>query len=321
MPNLPENWVELVTPGLANIFWNGVGETAMVHERPNIFNVVPSERAFEESLGIGSLSNEGWNVEATGRVQFDTIPKLWKPRFDHIEYAKGIQIAQTLFEDNLYSDSGLPATITDQPEILGRNAEIQRERSAAEVFNFAETSSGTTPSGFGVVGADGSALVATDHELSPGAASGSDQSNKWDLALSATNIGTIKSAARKWTDNAGNPLGVRLDTLLVPVELSDAADVATMSQLLPGTANNDINAQKGKLSGGTRVWDFLDDPDAWFLMDSTLQKRMLLWYERSPLTFVSDNPLTTLVGRWRGRMRYSRGFTHWAFIAGSDPTS
>ncbi len=315
MPNLPENWVELVTPGLNTIFENGVGETAAVHERANVFNVMPSQKAFEEHLGVGSLSNDGWNYKDTGRVQFDTIPKLWEPRFDHIEYAKGISIEKTLFEDNLYSNTGLPATITEQPAILGRNAEIQRENAAAEVFNLAKTGSGVTGSGFSLAGPDGSALVATDHELYPGAGSGDDQSNSFAYALTATNLGTIRAAARKWTDNAGNPLGVRLSELIVPVEQSDAAEVIAMSALKPGTANNDTNVSK---VSNMIVWDFLDDNNLWFYADPVLKSRLLLWYERRPLSFVSDSPLTQLVGRWRADMRYSRGFVHWAFLAGSE---
>lgn len=317
MPNIPENWMELLTPGLANIFWNGVGETAMVNERTNVFNVLPSERAFEESLGIGNLSNEGWNYEATGRVQFDTIPKLWTPKFTHIQFAKGIEIARSLIADNFYSEAGLPATITDQPDVLGRNAETQRELAAAEVFNYAEVSTGLTPSGFPVVGPDGSALIATDHERYPGAGSGMDQSNKYvGLDLTTAALGTMQSDARKWKDNAGNPLGVRLRQLLVSVDFSDKADVIRLSQLQPGTANNDTNLGPAKLSGGVIVWDYLDD-DRWFYMDPVLRQRLLIWYEREPLAFAGDAPLTRLVGRWRADMRYSRGFVHWAFVAGS----
>jgi hypothetical protein len=317
MPNLPENWIELVTPGLSSIFWNGVGETEERHERANIFNVIPSERAFEEHIGIGQLSNEGWNVSKTGSVQFDRIPKLWKPRFEHKTYAKGLEIEMDLFEDNLFSDSGLPATITEQPEMLGRNAEIQRESAAAEVFNYAKTA-GVTPSGFDTAGPDGSLLVASDHERYPGAGSGDDQSNSFALTLTATNIGTIHAAARKWKDNAGNPLRVRLDSLLVPVEQADSAEIVMRSERVPGTANNDANVFGARVSGGAVVWDYLTDADLWFYMDSVLKQRLLLWYERVGLEFASDAPLTQMVGRWRARMRYSRGFVHWAFVAGSD---
>jgi len=315
MPNLPQNWVELVTPGLGDIFDRGVGETAETHERENIFNVLPSERAFEEHLGVGSLSNEGWNYKDTGRVQFDTISKLWVPRFDHLPYAKGIEIEEELFEDNLYSDTGLPATITDQPAILGRNAEIQRENAAVEVFNLCKTGSGKTASGFSLAGPDGSALVASDHELYPDAAAADDQSNTFAYTLTAGNISLIRAAARKWTDNAGNPLGVRLSELIVPVDQADNAEVLMISNLKPGTANNDSNVAK---VSAMRVWDFLTDGDLWFYTDPVLRKRLLLWYERKKLNFKSDAPLTTLTGRWRAQMRYSRGYVHWSFIAGSD---
>jgi len=317
MPNLPENWIELVTPGLANIFWRGIGETAETHERTNVFHVAPSARAFEEMLGVGNLSNEGWNVGASGRVQFDTIPKLWKPEFHHEEFAKGIQIKKSLFEDNLYSDAGLPATITDQPAILARNAEVQRELAAVEVFNYADVSTGLTPSGFPIAGPDGSALLATDHELFPGAGSGDDQSNLYaNLPLDTAAIKTMRADARKWTDNAGNPMGVRLNQLLVSVEDSDAADIIRMSALQPGTANNDANTAKNYLGGGVVVWDYLES-DRYFYMDAMLRQRLLLWFERVGLEFAADAPLTTLVGRWRARMRYTRGYVHWAFTAGS----
>ena len=66
------------------------------------------------------------------------------------------------------------------------------------------------------------------------------------------------------------------------------------------------------------VWDFLTDANLWFYTDPVLRKRLLLWYERRPLGFDSDQPLSKLVGRWRADMRYSRGFVHWAWVAGSE---
>lgn len=318
MPNLAENWVDLVTPGLSNIFWRGVGETEVRHERANVYQVLNSEKAFEQHIGVGALSNEGWNITDTGRMQFDTIPKLWKPEFTHRKYGKGIEIEEDLFEDNLYSNTGLPATITEQPSILGENAEIQRESAAAEMFNYATVGTGTSPSGFNLAIMDGGALVTDDHELFPGAGSGDDQSNEYALALNVTNIGTIHAAGRKLTDNAGNPLRVRYDSLLVPVEQSDNADLVMQSSLRPGTANNDANVWAAKVRAGVTVWDYLTDGDMWFYLDSMLQKRLCLWYERKPLTFMSDAPLTRTVGRWACKMRYSRGVVHWAFVAGSS---
>ncbi len=243
------------------------------------------------------------------------IPKLWKPHFEHKLYAKGISIEETLFEDNLYSGTGLPATVTDQPAILGENAEIQRENAAVEVFNYGKVASGLSPAGFNLAGADGSALFATDHELYPGAASGSDQSNLAALALDATNLGTLHALGRKWLDNAGNPLGVRLTEVMTPVELADAAEVCLVSALRPGTANNDSNTSK---ISNMIVWDFLTDTNLWFYMDPKLRKRLLVWYERRKLRFMADSPLTTLTARWRADMRYSRGPVHWAFVMASE---
>lgn len=314
MPHIPENWAELLTPGLRMFFERTLDETVALHKRQRIFNVLPSQRAYEEAIGAGGLSNKGWNLKATGRVQYDRIRKLFPVEFRHIPYAKGIQIERELIEDNLYPGLGLPTSITETAGVLAENAEVWQELSAAEVFNSAATDSGTTLSGFSMTGPDGVGLSSTAHPDFPGASA--TQSNEFDLALDATNLKTIRTAGRRIHDDQGNPVRANWDIVVVPPELEDAAMVIRDSANQPGTANNDANTV-GRRIREIIEWDYLTDAARWYGMDDRLRARQLHWFNRNAMEFKGQESFDTLRGKWRCYHRFSRGWTGWQFMFSS----
>ena len=110
------------------------------------------------------------------------------------------------------------------------------------------------------------------------------------------------------------------NTLLVPPALESTAWVALNSLNLPGSPNNDANWLRAQ-TWRVIPWKYLSDTTNWFMIDSTLMKRSLYWFDRVPMEFSTDPTSDfNLMLKFRGYMRYSYGFTDWRWIYGHEVT-
>lgn len=309
MPDRASNWAELLTPQLTEAFYQGhSNDGRRASMIPTIFNTRTSQRAFEEHFGVGVVSSKGWRFE--GRVNYDDRAKGFAKRYTHVEFAKGLIIERRLVDDNLTDIK------FDEAHGLGDSAFRLREKGAASLFNGAFTDSGFNDDGMPYAGGDGVGLCSTVHPLS--AEDTATQSNEGTLALTADNLGATRLLHGKITDDTGDLMDVMSDTVLIPFELEDAAIRAGLSPLEPDTANNAVNPQEGRFR--YVVWHYLQNPRAWFSIDSARRARSLLWYDRIPLEFAPESDFDTLQSRWRAYMRYSYGSRDWAWIYGQNPS-
>lgn len=312
MPNRSAHWAELVGPQIIEAFFAGFTQdgrrASMI---PSIYTDRGSEHAFEEHLGIGVLSSQGWNFEDTGRVQYDEVTKGYKARFTHVEFAKGVITERKFYDDNRMQEK------FDEARALGDSAFRKREKGAASVFTNAFTDSGTNDDGMPIAGPDGVGLCSTAHPASQDNP-GSTQSNEGTLSLTEANLSTTRQLHMALTDTSGDIIDVMPDELLVPPELEDTAAKLLRSSLEPGSANNAINPQVGRFS--PKVWHYLTDANAWFTMDSSRRKQSLLWYDRIPLEFAAEGDFDTLQAKHRAYMRYSYGWRDYSWIYGQNPS-
>lgn len=307
-----ENWAELLTPGLRSIFHLRLQNRETLFKRSELFSSDTSVRAYEETLPIGEMNSEDWDFEDSGRVQYGEFEKGFKARWTHIEFAKGFTVRRKLVDDNLYPGAEIPKSLTQRVTKLADNAAIQRERAAVSLFNGAFTGTGLDQYGFPFVGPDGVALCGA-HPLSP--TNPATQSNTGVVPLTWDGVTDTKVTMQGFTDDKGEPVVVNPDTLLVPPELEDQAFRINNSELMPGSAENDVNMQKGRWKNV--VWPFLSSSTAWWMIDSTLRSEHLIWFERVPLEFDAVGDFDTLQMKWRAYMRYSRGFDEWRWIYGN----
>lgn len=315
MPITSGNWAELLTPQTTEAFVMGFTSNGRRESMiGSLFATPGSQRAFEEHLGAGQFSSD-WEFEATGRVPYDDKNKGFLTRFTHREYAKGFIVTRKMVDDNLF-----PEIMGDARE-LGDAAFRHREKSAASVFANAFSAATTEATldafGFPVVGGDLVALGSAAHPQSA-ADTGSTQNNEGTLALSRDNVGTTRVAMMNFTDDRGDILNVMPDQLLVPPELEDTAATITRSLMDPTSANNAVNPQAGRFS--TMVWHYLEDTNAWFMMDSARRQRDLIWYERIPLEFGREEDFDTFETKFRAYMRYSRRWRDWRWVYAQNPS-
>ena len=141
-------------------------------------------------------------------------------------------------------------------------------------------------------------------------------SNLGTSALSQTSLSAARLAMRDFVDDTLNLMNVMPDTLLVPPELEETAYVITQSDRKNGTADNDANFNKGRYK--IIVWDYLQDTNNWFLIDSRYAKMFLKWFNRVPVEFNKDKDFDTYISKWSTYSRYSYGFSDWSWIYGNQ---
>lgn len=300
-----EHFGSLLEPGLRKIFYETYDEIPTMASE--LFNVQTTGNPFERDQAIGTM---GDFPKFQGTVEYDRPYEGYSTLYEFPEFAKGFRIERKLYDDEMYG------IINKRPAGLAISASRRKEIDAAAVFNNAFSSSN--------VGGDGVALCADDHPSKAYVDSGGSEgvekrSNLGTAVLDHEALQKAKNAMRATLDDRGGKISVVADTLLVPVDLEETAWELIQSDKKVDTADNNPNIHFGKYR--LIVWDYLTNPDAWFLMDSRYTKMFLNWFDRVPLEFAMEEEFDTLVAKFRAYMRYECGWSDWIWIYGSNPNS
>jgi len=290
-----ENFGYLLDPGLRKIFVDEYGKPE--GHRESLFGIEKSSKAVEYDLGIGGT---GDLIEFDGTIAYDDFRQQYRTSYTHKEWVKGMKIERKLVDDDLYS------IINKRPAQLGVVAKRTMEKHASSVFNNA----------FGTsvfAGGDGLALCSSAHTW---VGVPTTVGNSGSTALSATAVEATRLLMRQFTDETGNILVSRADTLLVPPALEETAWEIVNASGKMDTADNNPNFNKGKYK--IIVWDYLSDSNNWFGIDSTMAKMYLKWFQRVPTEFNKDKDFDTYISKWSVYTRYSYGFSDWPWIYGHN---
>lgn len=274
-----------------------IWERDLVTESPldPLFNMANSNRAVERTQELG---NFGLVEEYNGAIEYDDPDLGTRKEFLHKEYAKGLKIPRKLLDDDDYAAIGR----------MTSNMALSFTRTMAyhksSVFNEAFATTYTV--------ADGKALCATTGR-STGKA---NTANAGTDALSAASVKATRKAMMSFTDKNGLKLLCVPDTLVVPIDLMDEAEVIVTSIQASGTQNNDANTLKNL---NIIVDPLLTDSNNWFLVDSGMARQHLWWWNRvSPEFSVHPASEHDLELRQRGYMRYSFGADDHTWIYGHN---
>lgn len=290
---------DLLTPGFREIFYEKFKQQEMVMD--SIFHINTSEKADEKD---SSVSGFGLAVQVAegAPIDYEDPVQGYDTTYSHVKYVKGFKITQEMYDDDLYN------IMNKRPAALGSAMRRTAENQAASVFNNAFSTS--------YLGADSDPLASTLHGRPDG---GSNQSNASATAvtLSETNLETGRIAMANQLDDKGQIIDVSADTLLVPLALEKTAHQIVDSTLRQGTADNDMNFNKGRFN--IKVWKFLTSTTAWFLLDSSNHE--LNWFWRKRPEFKQDELFDTEVAVYKSSMRLSKGWSDWRGVWGSQGTT
>lgn len=293
------SFAKALFPGVSD--WYGKAYNEWRTEFTDLFEMMPSRRAYEEHVGITSFGLARVKPEGQA-IQYDDESQAFITRFSHTVYALGFIITREIFEDDLYGvvgqrrAKGLAYSMRQTKEVVGAN-----------VYNRAFNSSFT--------GGDGVSMINAAH---PNFAGGT-QSNTLSVAadLSEASLEQACIDIQGWTNDRGLLIAAMPRSLHIPRQLMFEADRILNSPYRVGTANNDINSlyHMGKFPGGIKVNHYFTDEDAWFIRTDVGQS--VIGYDRRGREFNIDNDFDTENAKYKSTERYSFGWVDWRGIYGT----
>jgi len=289
------NFGYLLVPGLRKIFMDEFGQPGDVV--PQLFSFEKSSKAVEYDLGMGGM---GDLEEFNGTIPYGDFHMQYRVSYTHKEWVKGIKVERRLVDDDQYN------IINQRPRQLAVVAKRTREKHGASLFNNAFNTSI-------FAGGDTKALCATDHSWVGTTAT---WSNSGTDALSATALEATRILGMQLLDETNNLMDIMYDTLLVPPNLEETANVIMKSSLQPYTGDNNMNWNLNRYK--VIVWNRLSDSNNWYLIDSKYMKMFLKWFDRIPVEFNKDKDFDTYVAKYSTYQRYAFGFSDARWIYGMN---
>lgn len=262
-----------------------------------------SKDSFEKWSGIGEL---GDFTEFNGAVNYQTQAQGFDVTAEHRAFVNGYQVTRQMYDDDRHG-------IWERKSPALANAYMRtRQGHGARVFNFAFSNDT-----FFYQNTEGVALCSDAHLTNSGASTAEGFDNLTTSSFSATAVSSLRTQMRGFRGDVANKISVMPDKLVYPIELADRADEIIKSQKDPNSANNAYNPQGNGRWTGTD-WEYLNDTNNWFMLDSKNAKQWLVWFDRIPLDFGRAEEFDSFVAKWRAYCRYSYMWLNWRWIAGAE---
>lgn len=257
-----------------------------------------------------SLTPMGLYNAFTGTISYDGPDQGYSAQTTVKEFAKGVQVERLLVEFDQFD------IIESRFKLLARSARQTRQVDAAAFF----VNAFSVDTDFSFAHDEGVA-VCSDSHTSPrtGTSTTVGFDNLTTAALSPTALKSAYIQFRKFRDNVGQPIdGHEADVLLVPVDLRDRADEILQTMKGLDAADQNKNVLEGRYS--VADWIRLTDTNNWFLLNKSLMKENLYWFDKVPAEFARVEDFDTIQAKYRGYMVYGRGYADWRFILGASVT-
>lgn len=269
-----------------------------------IYRMMGSKKSIEQTSEIAGLGTFD-SITEGGNVRYDQSVPAFSKTYTHSQFGLGFKITKIMVDDDRF------AIIDKLASDLGRGAKETIEIAAASTFNNGFSSS--------YLGPDGKALFAVDHPL---VKTGGVQTNTLATAadLDITSIELALTDFRRMKDPSGKKIRVRPQQLIVPPELEFAAAEIMYAKERSDTANHTPNAFLNRDGmpnfNKMTVWDYLTDPDAWFI-SATPEDTELRFYWREKFNTVHDVDFDSRSIKTAGWYRMSYGWSSFYGVYGS----
>jgi hypothetical protein len=286
-------------PGVKSFFGKSYAEKHIIAEM--VFDKTSSDKAYEEYVEETGFGYAPKKPEGQG-VSYDTDKQGYVSRLTNVTFGLGFKVTREAIEDNQYD-----SVARKKAAKLARSMRQTREVVGANILNRAFDTN--------YVGGDASVLCTTSHATIDGT-----QSNTLAVQadFSEASAEDMLTSIRLAKDSRGLRIQARAVKLIVPPQLMFDAHRVLSSTNQSGTANNDINAMRdmGVFPGGVVVWDYLTDPDAWFVKTDIGDG--LILQERRGYEFKQDNDFDTQNACAMATERYAMGWADWRGIWGTQ---
>lgn len=266
---------------------------------PQVFNVRDSKRAYEETTeltGLGTFTQKGEGAP----IDYDKILAAGNKRFEHLTYAKGVQITKEAADDDI------DGAISDLMPQLGESARVSIETTIWNTINRGYAAS-TNP----VLTSDGVSLYNASHVLRGGGTA----SNLMTGDMSVAQLETALNMFDSMVNERGLPVEMSAEILVFGPAYRWLVHEMLKSDLRSDTANNASNAFK-EISLRPVQTKYLAGTDDWYLFTAPQKHRVLVYWREEP---VSDHTIDFDTGNLKTKMSYrlSTGAATWRGTVGS----
>jgi phage major head subunit gpT-like protein len=289
-------------PALEVLIWNRYNRFPEQYSR--IFQVKGSTRSIEQVTqvsGVGLFTQLG-ELEP---VHYDNPVQGFHRTFTHLRFGLGFRASSELVDDDKF---GLIQKMAIE---LGRSSKETIELDAVSDFNNGFNSSFPGP--------DGVCLFSASHQL---VKAGGVQNNTLAVAadLDVVSLQLALTDYRKMKDSSGKKVRVPVKRLVVAPDNEWQA-----SEILEGTdrsdtANRAVNTFRHRDAypsfNSWMVWEYLTNPDAWFLTADPSDTDLYFWFRKKPYT-VHDIDFDTQSSKTAMFYRESHGWGDFYGLYGS----
>lgn len=272
-----------------------------------------SKKYAEKQTSVTSLSNFAPTAEGADAPLDDMqegSPKL----IVHHAFQKRVDITKEMVDDGDW----------DAIKSRSKNMVLAYKRTRASLMSAALTSNGTTftfgGQTFDRTTHDTKELFATNHTSV--IASVPAQSNRFALPFGNDSTALIRLAniGRNFKNESGEVTGYNFNKIIIPgncYRLEELIRKIIASQLAPGTANNDINTQKGRWNLVVdNLWQVGAGEEPYILMSDEANDAYqgTVFYDRTPLDVQSETKIENRNLVSTGYARMSCGFNNWRHV-------
>ena len=232
------------------------------------------------------------------KIPFLTPTNGFKKQFFVTQYRSGVQVERAMPESEL---------IPVARRMIGglmTSMRRQKEYAMADIWN------NLTATG-DYLGADGVAIAATNHpypDSLKGTWSNLDAVAS-DLTYDAYNL--TRKALRKRKNAKGQVMGINPAQLIVGIDKEKEAKTVIGTELVPGSANNDMNIWQNTVN--IKVIDYITSLTQWTLKgDVSAEYCGFIWIEDQPASIIPTSGAdrsTDVIWGERGRCRFAVGAT------------
>lgn len=278
-----------------------------------LFQVKKSKKFGERTGGMTEFGNFAM-VDEGGVAEADELQEGFAKLITHFAFNKSFTVTREMIDDGRLDDA----------KIVAANYMKAYKRSKLEFATKCLVTEGATflygARSLDKTTGDGKGLFATDH---PGKKGGvAAQSNVFTNALGTdiTMLNRLAVAGRNFKNESGIINGYTFDTIVIPGNcpaLEETLNRIIGTSLVVGSANNDINTQKGKwrLVVNHR-WEAAAGTSPYILMSSEANEALQgsVFYNRVALDIMNEVDRKTRNLDWSGYCRFSAGFFNWRHI-------
>lgn len=277
-----------------------------------MFKVNKSDKFGEKNTGLTEFTDFSITGEG-GTAVLDDLQETFAKLIEHEELMKKLIITKTMVEDSQ----------VDMIKQKTANFVKAYKRSRAQYATNLLCCEGATAtfggkSNLDRTTGDGKALFATDH---PGKKNGvAAQSNVFTNAFSVDMLIRLAGILRNFRNDSGNKMGYTANKIIIPGDcyaMEEQIKRIIRSELITGSANNDVNTQKG-------LWELVVNPlwvhdegtNPYIIMSDEANDELFgnQFFDRTDLQMKEDVDIDTHNLQYSGRFRMSGGFFNWRHV-------